>query len=215
MLKPLGSLWLLRWEPRVSSHRAASNLSLLRIPRIQYVRPRCASGTQTDLHGRAGIRLGSTHPPDQMGRRIPLARTLRRESRLPAQHLTSSIPLRLLQPSPLHTTSVWRTACRPSATRGYRKLRHQMGHQDPGRFKVTRATAGAPSPDRVTDAPPRPPGPQGPWAGVGAERGVARLEGDAENRPATGPLYSAMKAAWRLAGVTRDVTEKPVTHGPL
>lgn len=72
MLKPLGSLGFLRWEPRVSSHRAASNLSLLPIPRIQCVWPRCASGTQTHLHGSAGIRLGSTHPPDQMGRPIPL-----------------------------------------------------------------------------------------------------------------------------------------------
>lgn len=151
---------------------------------------------------------GSDGPPDSSA-----ARTLRREPRAPAQHLTASIPPGLLQPSPLHTTSVWRTTCPLSAVRRYRKLRRQMGQEDPGRFKVTMATAGAPSPDRVADAPPRPPGPQGPRAGVGGERGGARLEGDGENRPAIGPLYSTMKAAWRLAGVARDVTEKPVTHG--
>ena len=66
------------------------------------------------------------------------------------------------------------------------------------------ATPGAPSPDRLSDAPPCPPGPQG----LRGERGGARLEGEGENRPAIGPRRAAVKAAWRLAGGVRDVTER-------
>ncbi|XP_027401086.1 uncharacterized protein LOC113894600 isoform X2 [Bos indicus x Bos taurus] len=66
------------------------------------------------------------------------------------------------------------------------------------------ATPGAPSPDPLSDAPPRPPGPQGSRG----DRGGARLEEDGENRPAIGPRRAAVKSAWRLAGGARDVTER-------
>ena len=102
----------------------------------------------------------------------------------PVSHLLYPSP-HLLQPIPLHTASLSRTACPPSAIRRYRRLRRQ------GSPWSVRIQAGSMS----------------PWQPRG-DRGGARLEEDGENRPAIGPRRAAVKSAWRLVGGARDVTER-------